>query len=76
DEPFDPSAFDAIGDGPRFPYWLSAPATQSFHAFFKTLDPAAPHGWSSFTGRDADGTACRLSCLYFDDHILWAKTAV
>ena len=53
DEPFDPAAFDSIGGGSRFPYWLSAPATQSFHAFFKTLDPAVPHGWSSFTGRDA-----------------------
>lgn len=76
DEPFDLAAFDSIGGGPRFPYWLSAPATQSFHAFFKTLDPVAPHGWSSFTGRDAEETACRLSCLYFNDHILWAKTAV
>ena len=76
DEPFDPASFDAIGVGPRFPYWLSAPATQSFHEFFKTLDPAVPHGWSSFTGRDGDGTACRLSCLYFNDQVLWARTAV
>lgn len=76
DEPFDPAAFDAIGGGPRFPYWLSAPATQSFHAFFATLDPDVPHGWTSFVGYDADDTAYKLSCLYFDDQVLWARTAV
>lgn len=76
DEPFDPAAFDSIGKGRRFPYWLSAPATQSFHAFFKTLDPARPHGWSSFSGREADGTRARLSCLFFDDQLLWSKTAI
>lgn len=76
DEPFDPAAFDSIGNGRRFPYWLSAPATQSFHAFFKTLDPAGPHGWSSFTGQTEDQTWARLSCLYFNDQVLWSKTAV
>jgi very-short-patch-repair endonuclease len=30
DEPFDPTAFDSLGNGPRFPYWLSAPATSRF----------------------------------------------
>lgn len=76
DEPFDPAAFDSIHGGKRFPYWLSAPATRSFHAFFKTLDPARPHGWTSFVGRDADGTVCQLSTLYFEDQVLCAKTAV
>jgi very-short-patch-repair endonuclease len=77
DEPFDPAAFDSFGAGTkRFPYWLSAPATQSFYDFFATLDPAAPHGWSSFVGYDAGDTAYRLSCLYFDDRVLWARTAV
>jgi hypothetical protein len=75
DEPFDPASFDAIG-GRRFPYWLSAPATQSIHAFFATFDPAVPHGWSSFVGQDAEGTAYKLSCLYFENQILWARTAV
>jgi hypothetical protein len=74
--PVDPSAFDSIGPGPRFPYWLSAPATQAFHAFFKTLDRAVLHGWSSFTGRDGKGTAYRLSCLYFNDNVLWGRTAI
>lgn len=76
DEPFDPAAF-IIGRGPeRFPYWLSAPATQSVHNFFKTVDQAAPKGWASLLGQDNEGTGYRLSCLYFGDNILWAKTAV
>ena len=76
DEPFDPASFDAAHGSDRFPYWLSAPATQSFHQFFATRDLAAPHGWSSLLGYDADDTAYRLSLLYFDDCILWARTAV
>ena len=76
DEPFDPAFFITGSGGQRFPYWLSAPATQSFHDFFATLGAGAEYGWSSFLGRDADGTAYRLSCLYFDDRILWARTAV
>jgi very-short-patch-repair endonuclease len=76
DEPFDPAMFDSIGGGHRFPYWLSAPATQSFDAYFKTLDPAMPKGWDSVLGHDNEGTGYRLSCLYFGEHVLWAKTAV
>lgn len=74
DEPFDPAMF--IGDGTRFPYWLSAPATQSFHAYLKTIDPSIPNGWTSFLGYDNEGTGYRLSCLYFGENILWTKTAV
>ena len=35
DEPFDPAMFMTGSTGRHFPYWLSAPATQSFHDFFK-----------------------------------------
>ena len=76
DEPFDPAFFDSVGGGRHFPYWLSAPATQSFHAYFKTVDEAIPKGWNSIFGHDSEGTGYRLSCLYFGEHILWAKTAV
>jgi very-short-patch-repair endonuclease len=76
DEPFDPALFLTSSTGQRFPYWLSAPATQSIHAFFKTLDPARPKGWTSFLGHDDEGAGYRLSCLYFEDKILWARTAV
>src|SRR5690606_12307889 len=38
--------------------------------------PDVPHGWSSFVGYDAEDTAYRLSCLYFGDRVLWARTAV
>jgi very-short-patch-repair endonuclease len=37
DEPFDPAMFDSIGGGRRFPYWLSAPATQSSMLISKHL---------------------------------------
>ena len=76
DEPFDPASFISIGNGKRFPYWLSAPATQSFHNFFETLDSSTPRGWTSFLGFDENDTGYRLSCLYFGKNVLWAKTAV
>src|SRR5690606_33463698 len=76
DEPFNPTFFNSVCGGGKFPYWLSAPATQSFHAFFKTLDGVKPKGWTSILGHDEDGTGYRLSCLYFEDKILWARTAV
>jgi very-short-patch-repair endonuclease len=77
DEPFDPAAFvGGLGDKHRFPYWLSAEATQSFHTFLDTIDKSLPKGWHGFIGRDGDGTIYRLSCLYFGENVLWAKTAV
>jgi hypothetical protein len=76
DEGFDPAFLEPAGAGGRFPYWLSAPATQSFHAFFKTLEPAMPKGWNGILGNDKTGNSFRLSCLYFGEHILWATTAV
>lgn len=76
DEPFDPAFVCTGNDGTRFPYWLSAQASQSIHAFFKTLDPTIPKGWTGLLGQDADGVGYRLSCLYFGEQILWARTAV
>lgn len=76
DESFDPAFVDSIGDGRRFPYWLSVDATQSFHKFFKTLDAGVPKGWSGILGADCEGTGYRLSYLYFGEHALYAKTAV
>lgn len=76
EEIFDPSLIERVGENRRFPYWLSAPATQSFHSFFKTLDPTKPKGWNSVLGFDHDGTIYRLSCLYFDDQIIYSKTSV
>jgi very-short-patch-repair endonuclease len=55
DEPFDPAFIDTPDSIGRFPYWLSAPATQSFHDFFKTLDPSIPKGWTGILGRRQQG---------------------
>jgi len=62
--------------GRHFPYWLSAPATQSFHDFFKTLEPTRPKGWTGILGHDDADTGYRLSCLYFEEKILWSRTAI
>lgn len=76
DEPFDPSMLASVGDRRDFPYWLSAPATHAIHGFFKTLDQSVQRGWSSFVGHDSDHTSCRLSCIYFGEKVLWARTAM
>jgi hypothetical protein len=77
DEPFDPAFMDPVGSGgPRFPYWLSASATQSFHNFFDTLDSEIPKGWNGIIGQDGNGASRRLSCLYFGNQILWSTTGV
>lgn len=76
DEGFDPAFLEPADSERRFPYWLSATATQSFHDFFKTIDRDAPKGWNSILGSDRAGNGFRLSCLYFGKHILWAQTAV
>ncbi|HMU22482.1 MAG TPA: DUF2726 domain-containing protein [Sphingorhabdus sp.] len=75
DEPFDPACFASTGKT-SFPYWLSAPATRAIHAFDKQLGADAKFGWASFSGRDADDTAGRLSYLWFNGQVLWAVTAV
>jgi hypothetical protein len=76
DEPFDPAFICGVGGESNFPYWLSAPANLSIHAYFKTLNAGVRKGWNGFVGHDKDGTGHRLSCLYFGDHVLWARTAV
>jgi hypothetical protein len=76
DEPFDPTFLIPEGSGGRFPYWLSASATQSFHEFFETLDRDMPKGWNGIIGRDKNGASRRLSCLYFGNQILWSKTGI
>jgi hypothetical protein len=54
DEPFDPAFLEPVGSGRRFPYWLSASATQSFHAFFETLDRDIPKGWNGIIRRSLE----------------------
>jgi hypothetical protein len=76
DEPFDPAFLEPVGSGRRFPYWLSATATQSFHDFFRTIDAAVPKGWNGIVGKDKNGAGRRLSCLYFGEQILWSTTGV
>jgi Protein of unknown function (DUF2726) len=76
DEPFDPMLLQPGNSTRRFPYWLSAPATQSFHDFFKMLDPKIPKGLNGIVGRDSDGAGRRLSCIFFGDKILWSTTGV
>jgi hypothetical protein len=76
DEPFDPTFLEPAGSGGRFPYWLGAAATQSFHRFFKTLDRGIPKGHTGILGQDKKGGARRLSCLYFGDQVLWTQTGI
>jgi len=76
DEPFDPAFIMSVGDRNKYPYWLSASATQSFHNFFKKLNSNKHYGWHSIVAYDDDGTGRRLSWLYFDEKIIWAKTSV
>jgi very-short-patch-repair endonuclease len=76
DEPFDPTFLEPAGSGGRFPYWLGAAATQSFHRFFKTLDRDIPKGTNGILGQDKNGAARRLSCLYFGNQILWTTTGI
>jgi very-short-patch-repair endonuclease len=76
DESFDPAFLEPAGAGGRFPYWLGASATQSFHKFFKTLERGIPKGWSGILGEDDNGAARRLSCLYFGDRVLWTTTGI
>jgi very-short-patch-repair endonuclease len=76
DEDFDPAFMDDPKSGQRFPYWLSASSTQSFHDHFKSLDKQEPKGWTGILGSDSAGNGYRLSCLYFGERILWARTAV
>lgn len=76
EEGFDPAFLEPADAGGRFPYWLSAAATQSFQRFFGTLDKAMPKGWNGVVGQDKAGNGRRLSCLYFGDKILWSTTGV
>lgn len=76
DEPFDPAMFMSISGKRDFPYWLSADANVAVNRFLTQLDPARPKGWHSFTGHDGDDVQLRLSTLYFDDKVLWTKTAI
>lgn len=76
DEPFDPTFLEPADSKTRFPYWLGASATQSFHRFFKTLDRDIPKGWNGVIGQDKNGASRRLSCLYFGDQILWTTTGI
>lgn len=76
DEPFDPTFLEPAGLGGRFPYWLGAAATQSFHRFFGTLDREIPKGLNGVLGQDENGAARRLSCLYFGNQILWTTTGI
>lgn len=76
EEPFDPTFLQPGDSCQKFPYWLAASATQSFHSFFGGLDPSMPKGWSGIVGEDKDGASRRLSFLYFGDKVLWTKTGM
>jgi hypothetical protein len=76
DEPFDPAFMEPVDSSRRFPYWLSAPATQSVHEFFKTLNKKIPKGWTGVIGYGEEGISHQLSCLYFEDKVIYAKASV
>ena len=76
DEDFDPAFIGGVGEQTNFPYWLSAEAVQSIHAFFRQFDSSTIKGWTGITGTDNENTDYRLSCLFFEDKILWSKVGV
>jgi hypothetical protein len=75
DEPFDLCFFDSVGGtgNPRFPYWLSADATQQINKICRAADKS---GWSNQSGYDAAGNIHELAFVYLGDQIHWAKTGV
>jgi Protein of unknown function (DUF2726) len=76
DEPFDPMLLGSVDSKTRFPYWLSAPATQQIQSYLRKLDKSQPKGWSSLIGHDENGTQYQLSHLYFSGGVLYKQTAV
>jgi very-short-patch-repair endonuclease len=76
DEPFDPAMIADDGRGRKWPYWLSVSATQSIHSFFRKIDKTTPKGWANILGSDQVGNEHSLSFVWFDDQVIWAKTAV
>ncbi|MCC4292786.1 DUF2726 domain-containing protein [Brevundimonas aurantiaca] len=76
DEPFDPANFMTMTGWHDFPYWLSADANVAINKFLSRLDPSGPKGWHSFTGSDGPDVSLRLSTIYFEDQVLWRKTAI
>lgn len=76
DEPFDPSMIMDDGRGRKWPYWLSASATQSLNEFTKEYSKETPSGWASIIGRDDDENLHELIYCWFGDQAIWSKTAV
>jgi hypothetical protein len=76
DEPFDPLLMDVLGNGRRFPYWLSVSATQEINKLTRNSGSSVPKGWSNLTGYDEIGNIFELSFLYVGDQVHWAKTGV
>lgn len=77
DEPFESALFlSSPSSAEKFPYWLSASATQSFHKFFDKLHRDIPKGWSGILGYDKNEASRRLSFLYFGDKILYSTTGI
>jgi very-short-patch-repair endonuclease len=69
--------FDAMmvfddGKGRKWPYWLSVLATQRLNDFVhKTRS-----GWAGITGHDEENNLHELSFIWFDNSVIWSKTAV
>lgn len=75
DEPFDPAMIFDDGKGKKWPYWLSAYATQRLNDFV-SKNASKNSGWTKITGYDKKQNLHCLSFCWFNNSIIWSKTAV
>ena len=76
DEPFDAAMIMTTGSGRKWPYWLSVSATRSINAFIASKEDGESKGWAGVVGLDVAQNLHELSFIWFDNRIIWAKTAV
>jgi very-short-patch-repair endonuclease len=73
DEPFDAAMVFSDGKGRKWPYWLSALATQRLNDFIRKRQQG---GWVGITGHDKENNLRKLSFIWFDNSVIWSQTAV
>jgi very-short-patch-repair endonuclease len=75
DESFDPAMIIDDGKGKKWPYWLSAAATQRLNDFVSKRR-TENGGWANIIGRDDEQNLHDLSFCWFENSVIWSKTAV
>lgn len=75
DESFDPAMIFDDGKGKKWPYWLSATATQRLNDF-ASKGRMEKGGWANITGRDDKQNWHDLSFCWFENSVIWSQTGV